>query len=137
MANYSTTRADIRDAGSNAADMMKEKVAKTADDVKERVREGADRIQEEASEAVGLSRSALSMIENGRRKVDAVELARFAEVYGQSIEALTGVAETQPLPENVQALARAASDLSNEDRAELLRFAEFLQLRGPRSAGRG
>lgn len=93
--------------------------------------------QEEASDAVGLSRSALSLVENGRRKVDAVELARFAEVYGQSIEALTGVAETQPLPENVQALARAASDLSNEDRAELLRFAEFLQLRGPRSAGRG
>ena len=55
--------------------------------------------QEEAAEAIGLSRSALSMVENGRRKVDAVELARFAKVYSQSIEALTGAAETPPLPE--------------------------------------
>ena len=29
--------------------------------------------QEEAAEAVGLSRSALSLVENGRRKVHAVE----------------------------------------------------------------
>ena len=93
--------------------------------------------QEEAAEAVGLSRSALSLVENGRRKVDAVELARFANVYNQSIEALTGVAEIPPLPESVQALARAATELSAEDRAELLRFAEFLQLRRPRSAGSG
>lgn len=93
--------------------------------------------QEDAAVAVGLSRSALSLVENGRRKVDAVELARFADVYGQSIEALTGVAETKPLPESVQALARAATELSSEDRAELLRFAEFLQLRAPRSSNRG
>jgi transcriptional regulator with XRE-family HTH domain len=88
--------------------------------------------QEEAALAVGLSRSALSLVENARRKVDAVELARFAEVYGQSIEALTGVAEAMPLPENVQALARAATELSADDRNELLRFAEFLQLRAPK-----
>jgi transcriptional regulator with XRE-family HTH domain len=93
--------------------------------------------QEDAAQAVGLSRSALSLAENGRRKVDAVELASFAKVYGQSIEALTGTSETQPLPESVQALARAATDLSVEDRAELLRFAEFLQLRGPRRPARG
>jgi transcriptional regulator with XRE-family HTH domain len=93
--------------------------------------------QEDAAVAVGLSRSALSLVENGRRKVDAVELARFAEVYRQSIEALTGIAETKPLPESVQALARAATELSSEDRDELLRFAEFLQLRAPRSRGRG
>ena len=93
--------------------------------------------QEEAALAVGMSRSALSLAENGRRKVDVIELARFAEVYRQSIEALTGVAETKPLPESVQALARAATELSSEDRAELLRFAEFLQLRAPRTTPRG
>ncbi|KQV57379.1 MULTISPECIES: helix-turn-helix transcriptional regulator [unclassified Caulobacter] len=93
--------------------------------------------QEEAALAVGLSRSALSLAENGRRKIDAVELARFAEIYGQSIEALTGVTEAKPLPENVQALARAATDLSPEDRAELLQFAQFLQLRPPRTPSRG
>lgn len=93
--------------------------------------------QEEAAEAVGLSRSALSLVENGRRKVDAVELARFAQVYGQSIEALTGIAKATPLPESVKALARAAVELSAEDRDELIRFAEFLQQRGPRSGNRG
>ena len=93
--------------------------------------------QEEAADAVGVSRSALSLIENGRRKVDAVELARFAEIYGQTIEALSGTAKTPPLPESVQALARAAFELSAEDRNELLRFAEFLQARNPRSAPRG
>ena len=36
-----------------------------------------------------------------------------------------------------QALARAATELSAEDRSELLRFAEFLQTRSPRSANRG
>lgn len=93
--------------------------------------------QETAAEAVGLSRSALSLVENGRRKVDAVELARFAKIYRQSIETLSGTAETPPLPESVHALARAATELSAEDRIELLRFAEFLQTRNPRSANRG
>ena len=93
--------------------------------------------QEEASEAVGLSRSALSMIENGRRKVDVVELARFAKAYGQSIEALTGTAKSAPLPESVKALARAATELSAADRDELIRFAEYLQTRTPRSSNRG
>ena len=69
--------------------------------------------------------------------MDAVELARFAEVYGQTIEALSGTAKALPVPESVQALARAATELSAEDRDELLRFAEFLQARGPRSATRG
>lgn len=109
-------------------------------EIGERLRQAREYLelkQEEAAHAVGLSRSALSLAENGRRKVDAVELSRFARVYGQSIESLTGVAEAKPLPENVQALARAATELSTEDRAELLRFAEFLQLRGPKSAPRG
>jgi len=97
-----------------------------------KAREYLELKQEDAAEAVGLSRSAISMVENGRRKVDAVELGRFAEVYGQSIEALTGTTETPPLPESVQALARAATELSANDRDELLRFAQFLQARNPR-----
>ena len=56
MANYSTTRADLRDNGAAAADMMKEKVAKAA----ETVRDGADRVQAEAAEAVESFRSRVS-----------------------------------------------------------------------------
>jgi len=102
-----------------------------------KAREYLELKQEEAAEAVGLSRSALSLVENGRRKVDAVELARFAKVYGQSIDSLSGTAETPPLPESVQALARAATELSVKDQDELLRFAEFLQTRSPGGGNRG
>lgn len=56
MANYSTTRADLRDNGAAAADVMKEKVAKVTDTV----REGADRVQAEAAEAVESFRSRVS-----------------------------------------------------------------------------
>lgn len=102
-----------------------------------RAREYLELKQEEAAQAVGLSRSALSLIENGRRKVDAMELAKFAKVYRQTIEALAGTANSAPLPASVQALARTASELSSEDRAELLRFAEFLQTRGPKGKDNG
>lgn len=102
-----------------------------------RAREYLELKQEEAAQAVGLSRSALSLVENGRRKVDVVELSRFAEVYGQSVESLTGATVNPPLPESVHALARAATELSADDRAELLRFAEFLQSRPPRGADGG
>lgn len=97
-----------------------------------KAREYLELTQEEAARAVGLPRPALSLIENGRRKVDAVELARFAKIYGQSIDALSG-ATPPAIPEDVQHLARASRDLSEEDRAELLRFAAFLQAR---SAGK-
>lgn len=100
-------------------------------------REYLDLSQEEAANAVGMPRSALSLIENGRRKVDAVELESFAKLYRQSIESFTGSAKQAPLPENVNALARAATNLSEEDREELLRFAKFLQKKPLKDKGRG
>jgi len=100
-------------------------------------REYLELTQEEAAKAVGLSRSALSLIENGKRKVDSMELSQFGKLYDQSIQSLTGEEETQPLPKNIHALARAATVLSNDDRDELLRFAEFLQTRTPKVDGRG
>tara|TARA_R110002049_G_scaffold32139_8_gene107561 strand:+ start:5034 stop:5390 length:357 start_codon:yes stop_codon:yes gene_type:complete len=90
--------------------------------------------QDEAASGVGLARPAISLIENGRRKVDAVELAKFSDLYQQSVEALTGRVASQPLPENIRALARAATELSSEDREQLLTFARFLQ---NRPAGEG
>ncbi|MAB11755.1 helix-turn-helix transcriptional regulator [Hyphomonas sp.] len=94
-------------------------------------REYLDLSQDEAANAVGLPRSAISLIENGRRKVDAVELARFSDLYSQSIESLTGRTAPPVLPESVHALARAATELSDEDREQLLSFAKFLQNRMP------
>lgn len=92
-------------------------------------REYLDLSQDEVATSLGLKRPAISKIENGKRKVDAVELAQFSNLYEQSIESLTGTAPDVPLPSNVKALARAATDLSEGDREKLLVFAKFLQNR--------
>jgi transcriptional regulator with XRE-family HTH domain len=93
-----------------------------------KAREYLELTQDEAARAVGVSRPTLSQIENGHRKVDAVELAKFGEIYGQSVEALAGAA-SQAIPDDVRHLARATRDMSEQDRGELLRFAEYLQSR--------
>ena len=74
-------------------------------------------------------RSAVSMMEAGQRKVDAIELQKLAEIYQRPIGFFIGEAASPPMPEVVQHLARAASKLTDQDREELLRFAEFLQAR--------
>lgn len=83
--------------------------------------------QDEVSVTVGLTRSAISLIETGQRRVDVLELKRLAEVYQRPIAELTADEEVDsPRSEAVAHLARAASELTEADRAELLQFAEFL-----------
>jgi transcriptional regulator with XRE-family HTH domain len=94
-------------------------------------REYLDLSQEEVAKALSVPRSAISLIETGQRKVDSLELKRLAEIYQRPVTHFTGeAAEPADIPENVQHLARAASKLSDRDREELLRFAEFLRSRG-------
>jgi transcriptional regulator with XRE-family HTH domain len=93
--------------------------------------------QEEAARAVGLTRSAISLIESGQRKVDALELKKFCEVYQRQVSEFTGDVEIDaaPMPETVQILARAASKLTDADQVELLRFAEFLSAKPTKGTG--
>ena len=87
--------------------------------------------QDEVARALDLPRSAVSLMETGQRKVDAIELKRLADIYQRPIAFFTGEAgEPNPMPETVQHLARAAAKLTDRDREELLRFAQFLQVRG-------
>src|SRR5687767_4810763 len=94
--------------------------------------------QDEVAKAVDLPRPAISLIESGERKVDALELKRFADVYQQTVDFfLTGqtgkkaaakdVDQLARMPREVAHLARAVKKLTKEDREELLRFAQFLQ----------
>ncbi len=84
--------------------------------------------QEEVAKYLGVSRSALSNIETGQRKVDALELKRLASLYKRPVTHFTGEApEDQAVGEEIAHLARKASELSAEDRAELGRFADFLR----------
>lgn len=83
--------------------------------------------QDEVAKAIGLTRSAVSLVESGQRKVDAIELKKFAAVYQRPVTDFTGEMEVaSSLPTSVAHLARTANKLSEGDRAELLRFAEFL-----------
>jgi len=94
--------------------------------------------QEEAAKAVGLTRSAISLIESGQRKIDALELKKLAELYRRPVIDFTGNEEVDaPTPERIQHLARAASKLTDSDQAELLRFAEFLSARAPEKGSGG
>lgn len=86
--------------------------------------------QEEVAKAVGIPRAAISMIESGKRGVDALELKRFATVYGRPVSHFTGEGhEESQIPDEIAHLARAARSLSQRDREELARFAEFLKSR--------
>lgn len=83
--------------------------------------------QEEVAQMLKIPRSAISLIESGERKVEAVELKRFAEIYQCPLEHLTGSSTNDDKKsKEIAFLARAVSNLSQKDRDELLRFARFL-----------
>jgi len=86
--------------------------------------------QEEVATYLKIPRTALTDIENGQRRVEAIELTRLAKLYRQPVAFFTGEDEASAnLPVDVVHLARRAADLSQEDRDELGRFAEYLRTR--------
>jgi transcriptional regulator with XRE-family HTH domain len=87
--------------------------------------------QEEVARYLSIPRSALSNIEGGQRKVDALELARLAKLYQRPVSWFTdeGSVAAGEFPAEVAHVARAAASLSSQDREELARFADFLKSR--------
>ncbi len=86
--------------------------------------------QEEVAKYLGIPRTALSLIESGQRRIDALELKKLAQFYKRPVASFTGEsAGAESLPEDVAHLARAAAGLSESDRKELSRFAEYLRAR--------
>jgi transcriptional regulator with XRE-family HTH domain len=92
-------------------------------------REYLDLSQDEVAKKIGLPRTAISLIESGQRRVDAIELQKFASLYQRPVTYFTGEVVAAQLPEDVEHLARTATKLSDRDRQELARFAEFLSSR--------
>jgi transcriptional regulator with XRE-family HTH domain len=81
--------------------------------------------QQFVADQTGIPRAAVSAIETGRRRVEALELERLAAVYKFPVAYfLEGSLEE---PASVRALAREAVELTEDDRAEVLRFAQFLK----------
>lgn len=85
--------------------------------------------QDETAKAIGIARPAISLIESGDRKVEALELKKLAELYHQPSSYFLEESGTPTIPDEVAFLARAASELTAEDQTELLRFAQFLKAR--------
>jgi transcriptional regulator with XRE-family HTH domain len=102
--------------------------------------------QQDVAASTGIPRSAISDIERGQRKVDSLELRKLAKVYRRPVSSLLGdeVAEAaadagkdgvdESASDSVVALARAVQGLTEQDKAEVVRFAEFLRFQ---AGGRG
>jgi len=99
----------------------------------ERLREAREYLelsQDEVARKLGVQRAAISLMESGQRRVEALELKKLAEIYQRPVTYFTGGHESQePTFPEVEFLARTARKLSEKDRAELARFAEFLSSR--------
>jgi transcriptional regulator with XRE-family HTH domain len=105
----------------------------------ERLREAREYLgfsQEEVATFLGVSRSALSLIETGQRKVDALELKKLAGLYKRPVGYFTGE-ETEEISfgADVKHLARKVAELSPDDREELARFADFLRAKKQKKEG--
>jgi transcriptional regulator with XRE-family HTH domain len=88
--------------------------------------------QEFVAEQLGLPRPSISAIEAGKRKVSTRELAEFSRLYKRTVPELLGQEDqTRPQDGTVAALFRTTRELTEVDRQQVLRFAQFL-----RSAGR-
>jgi transcriptional regulator with XRE-family HTH domain len=91
--------------------------------------------QDEVATFLKVPRTAITNIESGQRKLEALELKRLAEIYRQPVGYFTGEDEASAsLPADVALLARQVAKLSAKDRDELGRFAEFLKTRAASGA---
>jgi transcriptional regulator with XRE-family HTH domain len=86
--------------------------------------------QEDVAAYLKVPRTALVDIESGQRRVEALELTRLAKLYKQPIGFFTGEdAAAATLPASVMFLAKQAAELSDQDKAEVSRFVEYLRAR--------
>jgi transcriptional regulator with XRE-family HTH domain len=110
----------------------------TASSAEERQRRLADRLREAreylglsqqfVAEQTGIPRVAISAIENGKRRVDALELEALSALYKYPVTYFLGADLEEP--PTVSALTREAKNLTERDRQEVLRFAQFLKAYG-------
>ena len=79
--------------------------------------------QQEVAMKLGLPRPAISHIETGQRRVEAIELAELARIYGQSINHFTNLA----VEAQFDRLVRVTGDFTDEEHDELMRYVEQLK----------
>lgn len=82
-----------------------------------KAREYLDLTQVQVASILGLGRDAILRIENGTRKIDAEELAKFSELYKISIDEI--VNSNAPIYTE-KAFARGFEKLNEQDKKEVL-----------------
>ncbi|MGF6491044.1 helix-turn-helix domain-containing protein [Pseudomonas fluorescens] len=93
-----------------------------------RAREYMGLSQDDVASVLGLPRPSVTHMEQGARKVEAIELNKLAKLYRRTLDYLMTGAEPAPDgPEQLAFLARAVKGLSEKDLEEVARFAEFLK----------
>lgn len=86
--------------------------------------------QEDVAQYLKIPRTALGEIENGQRKVEAIELTRLAKLYKQPVSYFVDEEDASAdLSAEAAYLARQAAELSPQDRDELNRFVAYLKTR--------
>ncbi len=90
-------------------------------------REEAGLSQEQVAQHLNLPRPAISLIERGQRRVEALELARLAKLFKRPLSHFADEETPEDESPQLQLLKRTAASLSEKDRDEVLRFAEFLR----------
>ena len=86
-------------------------------------REYVGLLQEEVARALGIPRASVSTLESGKRRVSSLELRRLARLYRRPVGWLLG--EDLEIDPSAP-LFRATAELSDNDKEQVLRFAEFL-----------
>ena len=93
--------------------------------------------QEFVAAQLGVPRASISALEAGKRKVSSLELRDLARLYKRPVTYFLAEKEEtfgDSIDESVHALFRATKNLSEEDRQQVLRFAEFLRGAGSEGA---
>ena len=81
-------------------------------------------LQEDVATALDIPRASVSAIEAGKRRVSSLELRRLGRLYRRPVAWLLGVEDTEADMDTP--LHRATAVLSDQDKEQVLRFAEFL-----------
>ncbi len=92
-------------------------------------REYVGLLQEHVADALAIPRASVSAMESGKRRVTGLELRRLARLYRRSAAWLLG--DEEPSTELQGTLFRTTATLSDDDRDQVLRFAQFLASAGP------
>lgn len=121
------TKSSDAQAASDAAPPDEDYVAMGA-----RLREAREFLglsQEVVAESLSVPRASVSAMESGRRKVSSLELRDLARLYKRPIEFFLNDEGSSEVAEDetVKALFRATRNLTQDDKEQVVRFAEFLR----------